>query len=167
VRHPRGLPEGLRLVGFEELSATPLRDRLLARRHEFWAGTALDDDAVRALHDPVFFHQLGGFGAVALTEDGTDVGYLLGLVSADHLAVVQALAVHPDWRGKGVAARLVERFGVLASGVGARVMQAVVVAGDPTTEALAERFDAHRAPSPGHAGPGADRLILTRPLPLS
>jgi GNAT superfamily N-acetyltransferase len=166
VKHTRGLPEGLRLVGFEELSATPLRDRLLARRQEFWAGTALDDDAVRALHDPVFFHQLGGFGAVALTADGQDAGYLLGLVSADHLAVVQALAVHPEWRGQGVAARLVQRFGVLASGVGARVMQAVVVPGDLATDTLAARFDAHAAPSRGHAGPGADRTILTRSLPL-
>jgi GNAT superfamily N-acetyltransferase len=166
VKHSRRLPQGLTLVGVEALSATPLRNRLLERRAEFWAGTPLDDEAVRALHDPVFFHQLGGFSAVAMTTDGQDAGYLLGLVSADHLAVVQALAVHPDWRGQGVAARLVQRFGVLASGVGARVMQAVVVPDDPATEALAMRFDAHRAPSAGHAGPGADRLILTRPLPL-
>ena len=160
------LPEGLRLVGFEELSATTLRDRLLARRAEFWAGTALDDEAVRALHDPLFFHQLGGFGAVALTDDDRDAGYLLGLVSADRLAVVHALAVHPDWRGQGVAARLVQRFGTLASGVGGRVLQAVVVPGDPSVDALAARFDAFGHLSPGHAGPGADRLILTRALPL-
>ncbi|MGZ4656795.1 MAG: GNAT family N-acetyltransferase [Blastococcus sp.] len=160
------LPEGLRLVGFEELSATTLRDRLLARRAEFWAGTALDDDAVRALHDPLFFHQLGGFGAVALTADDQDAGYLLGVVSADRLAVVHALAVHPDWRGQGVAARLVQRFGELASGVGARAVQAVVVPGDPSVDALAARFDAYRDLSPSHAGPGADRLILTRALPL-
>jgi GNAT superfamily N-acetyltransferase len=162
----RRLPEGLRLVGFEELSATAMRDRLLARRAEFWSGSALDDEAVRALHDPLFFHQLGGFGAVALTSDDRDAGYLLGVVSADRLAVVHALAVHPDWRGQGIAARLVERFAVLASGVGARVMQAVVVPGDPATEMLATRFDAHSAVSPGHAGPGVDRLILTRSLPL-
>ena len=53
----------LRLVGFEELSAVALRDRLLARRAEFWSDSPLDDEAVRALHDPLFFHQLGGFGA--------------------------------------------------------------------------------------------------------
>jgi GNAT superfamily N-acetyltransferase len=160
------LPEGLRLVGFEELSATTLRDRLLARRAEFWAGTALDDEAVRALHDPLFFHQLGGFGAVALTADDRDAAYLLGLVSADRLAVVHALAVHTEWRGQGVAARLVQRFGTLASGVGARVVQAVVVPSDPSVDGLTARFDAYGHLSPGHAGPGADRLILTRALPL-
>ena len=43
----------------------------------------MDDETVRGLHDPVFFHQLGGFGAVALTPDDRYAGYLLGVVSAD------------------------------------------------------------------------------------
>ena len=120
----------LHLVGFEELSATALRERLLARRAEFWAGSALDDAAVLALHDPLFFHQLGGFGAVALTPDGEDAGYLLGVVSADRLAVVHALAVHPAWRRRGVARRLLTRFAALAAGCGARAVQAVVVPAD-------------------------------------
>ncbi|WP_324273820.1 hypothetical protein [Blastococcus brunescens] len=50
----------LRLVGIEELAAGTLRDRLLADRTHFWSGSGLDDEAVRALHDPLFFHQLGG-----------------------------------------------------------------------------------------------------------
>ena len=157
----------LRLVGLEELSATALRNRLLARTTEFWAGSALDDATARALHDPVFFHQLGGFGAVALTADGEDAGYLLGVVSADRLAVVHALAVHPGWRRRGVAARLVRRFATLAVDVGARALQAVVPPGDPALEALGQHFGAHRAPSSDHGGPGADRLVLTRPLPAS
>ncbi|MGY1987283.1 GNAT family N-acetyltransferase [Blastococcus sp. SYSU DS0669] len=156
----------LRLVGFEELSAGALRGRLLARRAEFWAGSALDDDAVTALHDPVFFHQLGGFGAVALTPNQGDAGYLLGVVSADRLAVVQAVAVHPAWRSRGVATRLLERFSGLAAGVGARVAQAVVLPADGGAAALAARLGAHPAPSPGHAGPGEDRVVFTRSLPL-
>ncbi|MDP5183447.1 GNAT family N-acetyltransferase [Blastococcus sp. BMG 814] len=157
----------LRLVGFEELSAGALRGRLLARRTEFWAGSPLDDDAVAALHDPVFFHQLGGFGAVALTPDEEDAGYLLGVVSADRLAVVQAVAVHPAWRGRGVATRLLERFAALAAGVGARAAQAVALPGDTGAAALAAHLGASPAPSPGHAGPGADRVVLTRRLPLA
>jgi GNAT superfamily N-acetyltransferase len=155
-----------RLVGFEELSATALRDRLLAHRAEFWAGSPLDDDAVLALHDPLFFHQFGGFGAVALTDDDRDAGYLLGVVSADRLAVVHALAVHPDWRGRGVARRLIERFAALATGAGARAVQSVVLPDDHVARSLGRRFGAHAASSPGHAGPGADRLLLTRSLPL-
>jgi GNAT superfamily N-acetyltransferase len=155
----------LRLVGFEELSAVALRERLLARRAEFWAGSALDDAAVVGLHDPLFFHQLGGFGCVALTADGGDAGYLLGVVSADRLAVVHAVAVHPEWRGSGLATRLIERFAGLAAGVGARAVQAVAVPGDAGALALGARFGASPAPSPGHAGPGADRILLTRSLP--
>lgn len=154
----------LRLVGFEELSATALRQRLLADRARFWAGSALGDQDVVALHDPVWFHQLGGFGAVALTPDDADAGYLLGVVSADRLAVVHAVAVHPDWRGRGVAVRLVERFAALAASVGARVVQAVVPPGDDVVRGLARRFSGHEAISPGHAGPGEDRLLVTRPL---
>jgi GNAT superfamily N-acetyltransferase len=158
--------DGFRLVGFENLSATVVRNRLLARRSEFWAGSRADDDAVRALHDPLFFHQLGGFGALALAADDTDAGYLLGVVSADRLAVVHALAVHPAHRRRGVAAALVERFARLATTAGARALQAVVLPDDPAGTALAARFDASVTVSPAHAGPGADRLVLTRALPL-
>jgi GNAT superfamily N-acetyltransferase len=156
----------LHLVGFEELSASALRDRLLARRAEFWAGSALDDAAIVALHDPLFFHQLGGFGAVARTVDGEDAGYLLGVVSADRLAVVHALAVHPGSRRSGVARRLLERFAALATSTGARMAQAVAVPGDTAVLGLGERFGASPALSAGHAGPGADRVLLTRRLPL-
>lgn len=156
----------LRLVGFEELSAGALRERLLARRSEFWSGSALDDEAVLALHDPLFFHQLGGFGALATAPGGEDAGYLLGVVSADRLGVVHAVAVHPQWRGRGVAARLVERFAGLATSVGARAVQAVAPPGDTAVMALARRFGAHETAAPDHAGPGADRLLFTRSLPL-
>ncbi|TFV72180.1 GNAT family N-acetyltransferase [Blastococcus sp. CT_GayMR19] len=157
-----------RLVGFEELSAAAVRDRLVARRAEFWAGSMLGEDAVLALHDPIFFHQLGGFGAVALTGTGTgtDAGYLLGVVSADRLAVVHALAVHPDQRRRGLATRLLTRFATLASEVGARVLQGVAHPGDDAVHGLAGRLGAHAAVSPGHAGPGEDRVLFTRSLPL-
>ncbi|MDQ1660600.1 MAG: hypothetical protein QOJ68_580 [Blastococcus sp.] len=143
-----------------------MRTRLLAGRHEFWAGSSWTDEEVRALHDPLFFHQLGGFGALALTPEDTDAGYLLGVVSADRLAVVHALAVHPDHRGRGVGRALVERFARLATAAGARAIQAVVVPGDLAGTALATRFGATAAPSPDHAGPGVDRVVLTRSLPV-
>ncbi len=160
------MSDELRLVGFEELSAAAVRDRLLARRAEFWAGSALGGDAVAALHDPLFFHQLGGFGAVALASTGSDAGYLLGVVSADRLAVVHAVAVLPEHRRRGLATRLITRFCDLAAGVGARAVQAVALPGDAVSSALAARFGAHAAPSPGHAGPGEDRVLFTRSLPL-
>lgn len=160
------MTDPLRLVGFEALSAGAVRARLLARAAEFWAGSALALDDAVALHDPVFFHQLGGFGAVALTPDDGDAGYLLGVVTADRLAVVHALAVHPDHRGAGLATALLRRFADLAASTGARVVHAVVLPDDAASTALAQRLGAHAAPSPAHAGPGEDRLVLTRGLPL-
>jgi GNAT superfamily N-acetyltransferase len=125
---------------------------------------------VLTLHDPVFFHQLGGFGALAVdtgasTAAGEDAGYLLGVVSADRLGVIQAVAVHPSRRGQGLAGRLVERFTALAGDLGARAVQAVAVPGSAATAALAARLGAHAAPSPDHAGPGADRVLFTWGVP--
>lgn len=155
----------MKLVGLEALSAGAVRARLLARAAEFWAGSAVPLDAAVALHDPVFFHQFGGFGAVALIDD-VDAGYLLGVVTIDRLAVVHALAVHPEHRGTGLATALLRRFADLATATGARVLQAVVLPDDAASIALARRLNAHVAPSPAHAGPGEDRLVLTRGLPL-
>jgi GNAT superfamily N-acetyltransferase len=157
----------LRLVGFEELSATTLRARLLAAEGRFWAGSVLPEHERRARHDPLFFHQLGGFGALARTPDDADAGYLLGLVSIDRLAVVHAIAVDERHRRRGVASRLLERFADLATRAGARAVQAVTVPGDTAVLRLAERCGAHAAHSADHAGPGADRVLLTRSLPLN
>ena len=74
--------------------------------------------------------------------------------------------MHPDWRGRGLAAALVERFAALAARAGARAAQAVAVPEDRAALALGARFGASAAPSPSHAGPGADRVLLTRSLPL-
>ena len=47
----------------------------------------------------------------------------------------------------------------LAAITGARAMQAVAVPGDTAVLALGERFGASAGPSPGHAGPGDDRIV--------
>ena len=87
-------------------------------------------------------------------------------MSADRLAVVHALAVHPDRRRQGVATRLLTRFATLASEVGARALQAVAHPADDAVHGLARRLGAHAGLSPGHAGPGEDRVLFTRSLPL-
>ena len=163
---PRRAMTDLRLVGFEELSATALRDRLLERRAEFWAGSALDDQAVVALHDPLFSHQLGGFGAVARTDDGADAGYLLGVVSADRLAVVQ---------GGGASRVAAAGCGAPAPGAVRRPGRRNRCAGRPGgcgpgrhhRPGARGAVRSRTAPSRGHAGPGADRVLLTRRLPLA
>jgi GNAT superfamily N-acetyltransferase len=75
------------------------------------------------------------------------------------------VAVHPAWRRTGVATALLRRFAGLAATCGARAVQAVVRPDDVVAVRMAEALGAVAAPSPGHAGPGQDRTVLTRSLP--
>jgi GNAT superfamily N-acetyltransferase len=148
----------VRLVGFAELSATAVRARLLDRHDRFW------DADRRDLHDPVWFHQCGGFGALALGAGDEDLGYVLGVVTADRLAYLHLLAVRDDHRRSGLGRRLVGWFDELALTAGARVVQAVVDPGNGPALALHTGLGASVHVSKDHGGPGEDRVVLTRSL---
>ena len=147
-----------RIVGLSELSATTVRARLLDAHDRFW------DTDTRSLHHPVWFHQFGGFGALAMSDDGADVGYVLGVVTADRLAYLHLLAVRDDRRGSGLGARLARWFDELALSTGARVVQAVSRPDNAAALAFHTALGASTHLSRDHAGPGADRVILTRSL---
>jgi ribosomal protein S18 acetylase RimI-like enzyme len=151
-------PDGIGIVGFAELSATAVRARLLEAHDRFW------DTDTRALHHPVWFHQFGGFGALARTAGGEDVGYLLGAVTADRLAYLHLLAVRDDSRRLGLARRLCAWFDDLAASTGARVVQAVTRPDNAAALAFQRALGVSEHLSADHAGPGADRVVLTRPL---
>ena len=147
------------LVGFAELSATAVRARLLDAHDRFW------DTDTRHLHHPVWFHQFGGFGALARTPDGEDVGYLLGVVTADRLGYLHLLAVREDRRRSALGTRLARWFDDLAVRTGARVVQAVTRPDNAPALAFHTALGASAHLSRDHAGPGADRVVLTRSLP--
>ena len=151
-------PDDVGIVGFAELSATAVRARLLDAHDRFW-GTD-----TRALHHPVWFHQFGGFGALARTAGGEDVGYLLGAVTADRLAYLHLLAVRDDSRRNGLARRLCAWFDELAVSTGARVVQAVTRPDNAAALAFHRTLGVSEHLSADHAGPGADRVLLTRSL---
>ena len=151
-------PDDVSVVGLAELSATVVRARLLDAHDRFW------DIDTRALHHPVWFHQFGGFGALARTSDGEDVGYVLGVVTADRLAYLHLLAVRDDHRRSGLGRRLCGWFDELAVSTGARIVQAVTRPDDATALALHRALGAREHLSADHAGPGADRVVLTRSL---
>jgi GNAT superfamily N-acetyltransferase len=146
------------VVAIAELSATALRTRLLADHDRFW------DTDTRALHHPVWFHQFGGFGAVARSADGEDVGYVLGVATADRLAYLHLLAVRDDARGRGLGRRLCGWFDDVAAGAGARVVQAVTRPDNAAAVAFHTALGASAHLSRDHSGPGQDRLVLTRSL---
>ena len=149
------------IVGLAELSATAVRARLLDGHDRFW------DTDTRPLHHPVWFHQFGGFGALARTAEGEDVGYVLGGVTADRLAYLHLLAVREDHRRSGLARRLCGWFDDLAADTGARGVQAVTRPDNAPALALHRALGASEHLSADHAGPGADRVVLTRFLPRS
>jgi ribosomal protein S18 acetylase RimI-like enzyme len=148
------------IVGFAELSATAVRARLLEAHDRFW------DTDTRALHHPAWFHQFGGFGALARTSGGEDVGYVLGVVTADRLAYLHLLAVREDRRCAGLGRRLSRWFDELAGSTGARVVQAVTRPDNAAALAFHTALGASTHLSRDHAGPGADRVVLTRSLPV-
>jgi len=148
--------DGIDLIALSELSATTLRTRLLAAHDRFW------DADTRTLHDPVWFSQFGGFGALARSVDGEDVGYVLGVVTADRLAYLHLVAVRDDVRRSGLGTRLVGWFDDLARSLGARAVQAVCRPDDAAARAFAATFGAGEHLSADHAGPGSDRVVLTR-----
>jgi ribosomal protein S18 acetylase RimI-like enzyme len=151
-------PDHIAVVGLAELSATAVRARLLDAHDRFW------DTDTRALHHPVWFHQFGGFGALARTAGGEDVGYVLGVVTADRLAYLHLLAVRADSRRSGLARRLCEWFDHLGASVGARAVQAVTRPDNAPALALHRALGASEHLSADHAGPGDDRVVLTRSL---
>jgi GNAT superfamily N-acetyltransferase len=151
--------DDVRIVGFAELSATAARARLLEAHDRFW------ETDTRALHHPVWFHQFGGFGAVATTAGGEDVGYLLGAVTVDRLAYLHLLAVRTDHRRSGLGSRLCRWFDELAVSTGARVVQAVTRPGNAAATAFHTALGASAHLSRDHAGAGEDRVVLTRSLP--
>jgi ribosomal protein S18 acetylase RimI-like enzyme len=132
---------------------------LLDAHDRFW------DADTRALHHPVWFHQFGGFGALATTSGGEDVGYVLGVVTADRLAYLHLLAVRADSRRSGLGGRLCRWFDDLAARTGARVVQAVARPDNTAALAFHTALGASAHLSRDHAGPGADRVVLTRSLP--
>ncbi len=148
-----------RVVGLSELSATLVRTRLLDSHDRFW------DTDTRALHHPVWFHQFGGFGALAMDDAGEDVGYVLGAVTADRLAYLHLLAVRADHRRTSLGRRLCGWFDELAGSTGARVVQAVTRPDNEVALAFHASLGAGTHLSRDHAGPGQDRVVLTRSLP--
>lgn len=152
------MSDGDELVPFSELSATIVRNRLLDVHDRFWVTDT------RALHHPVWFHQFGGFGALAMSASGADVGYLLGTVTVDRLAYLHLVAVRDDRRRGGLGIRLCRWFDDLAVGTGARVVQAVTRPENTAALAFHTALGAAAHLSRDHAGPGEDRIVLTRSL---
>jgi N-acetyltransferase len=139
--------------------------RIVAVLDDWWGGRAMTDMLPR-----LFLDHFGSTSLVAVTEDGSLAGFLVGFLSRDQVgtAYVHFAGVGPEYRRGGLAARLYGRFFAMASAAGATSVKAVT---SPINE-VSQRF--HRAlgfdvsePVADYDGAGSDRVVMTRALSTS
>ena len=141
---------------------------------------AADFDAARAVADdwfghPVgltlhrlFFDQLGPHGVWIARDDGAPAGFLLGLVSASEpdLAYVHLHAVDPSLRGQGVGAALYREFGRRAAQRGCTRIRALAAPQREGSIAFHRALGFEGPLEAGYLGPGEDRIVFERALPI-
>jgi ribosomal protein S18 acetylase RimI-like enzyme len=118
----------------------------------------------------LFFEQLGASGVYASARDrpGLMVGVLLGLVSETEpdLAYVHFHMVDPAWRGRGVGSALYAEFAARAHARGCSRIRALASPSRTGSIAFHEALGFVGRLHPGHLGPGEDRIVFERSLPL-
>lgn len=116
----------------------------------------------------LFFEQLGPSGVWLEDAGGAPVGFLLGLVSESEpeLAYVHMHVVDPAWRGRGVGALLYREFCARAAARGCRRVRALAAPERAASRRFHERLGFAGRLEPGYLGPGADRIVFERALPL-
>lgn len=142
--------------------------------------TAAHFDAARAVADdwfghPVgltlhrlFFDQLGPHGVWIARDDDAPAGFLLGLVSASEpdLAYVHLHAVDPALRGQGVGATLYRAFGERAMESGCTRIRALAAPQREGSIAFHRALGFDGPLVAGYLGPGEDRIVFERSLPI-
>lgn len=144
--------------------------------------TGDDFDAARAVADdwfghPVgltmhrlFFEQLGesGVHAAPAGEPGRMVGVLLGLRSENEpdLAYVHFHMVDPTMRGQGVGRALYGEFCRRMHEGGCTRVRALAAPGNGTSRRFHEALGFVGAFHEAYVGPGQDRFVFERSLPL-
>ena len=116
----------------------------------------------------LFFDQLGPHGVWLARDDGAPAGFLLGLVSQAEpvLAYVHLHAVDPSLRGQGVGAALYRAFGERAMGEGCTRIRALAAPHRQDSIAFHRALGFDGPLVQGYLGPGEDRIVFERALPV-
>ena len=115
----------------------------------------------------LFFDQLGPSG-VWLERGGAPAGFLLGLVSEAEpdLAYVHFHAVDPARRRQGVGRLLYALFGARCAARGCTRIRALASPANARSVRFHEALGFTGTFAERYVGPGQDRLVFERPLPL-
>jgi ribosomal protein S18 acetylase RimI-like enzyme len=148
------------------VTARPLRGSDFARARavvDGWFG-----HPVGLVMHRLFFEQLGPSGVWLETAEGEPAGFLLGLVSeADpELAYVHMHVVDPALRGRGLGELLYRDFCARAHARGCRRVRALASPERQASRRFHERLGFTGRFEAGYLGPGADRIVFERDLPI-
>lgn len=136
----------------------PVFKEILEDLPSFWG-----ERDMRAQHQPVWLRQFAS-DAVVVREDGVLVGYLLGAVTTHGLAYVQLIATRMDRRGCGLGRLLYDTFLCEARRCGAQRVEAITSTTNIGSIAFHQRLGFSADVVQDYAGPGQDRVLLSRPL---
>lgn len=118
----------------------------------------------------LFFDQLGSSGvrAAPVGDPARMVGVLLGLRSENEpdLAYIHFHMVDPVMRGRGVGRALYEEFSRAMHARGCRRVRALAAPANETSRRFHEALGFVGTFHEGYVGPGQDRIVFERPLPL-
>jgi len=141
---------------------------------DFAAARAVADDwfgrPVGLTMHRLFFEQLGASGVHAAPrgEPGRLAGVLLGLRSENDpgLAYVHFHMVDPAMRGRGVGRALYAAFGERMHAGGCTRVRALAAPTNGGSLRFHEALGFTGTFRSGYVGPGQDRIVFERPLPL-
>jgi RimJ/RimL family protein N-acetyltransferase len=118
----------------------------------------------------LFFDQLGPSGVRASPpgEPGRMVGVLLGFRSEAEpdLAYIHFHMVDPAMRGRGVGRALYEEFCRRMHAAGCLRVRALAAPGNDVSRRFHEALGFVGTFHEGYVGPGQDRLVFEKPLPV-
>lgn len=130
---------------------------VLEQHDRFWDGRDL-----RSLHHPMFVHE---FGETALAVGDDEVlAYLLGFCAPTRVGYIHLVATREDARGRGLARALYDGFTDRMRATGATGLKAITTAQNTGSIAFHHRLGFTDELVTNYSGPGADRVVLSKPL---
>ena len=148
-------------IRIEPMTLSDLAE-VLADHDEFWGGRD-----TRFLHQQVFVQEFGDTCLSARAAGDRIAGYLLGFTTRRRVGYIHAVAVRDEARGTGCGQALYWAFAAAATAQGAERLKAITTVTNARSIGFHRRlgFDVRQADN--YAGPGAPRMVMTCPLPLS